>query len=284
LSPSRGLTASAYSLASASAQAGLTPRVSGRAWSAPTCASGKLAISAWVVVRSLAPSAANSFSSRFNAFTDRGSKAARRQRAKKSSTLAFTPLTAAAAASVFSPSGRILESPSAFFHHSAYAAASAKNWSTLAWETPSLPQVPFSPPRQSIMSLMTALVASSLAESAGTIPSPLNGWSAKVWAAPIASSIVISAVSVLPKTCRAKAAICLPSGAASLIAASRKVGEPLIRSSGFLSRPPAHLTAAISSGARTRPSLSVSIKARVAWSNSSPVVGQARATHNFWSS
>ena len=34
-----------------------------------------------------------------------------------------------------------------------------------------------------MMSLMTALVASSLAESAGTMPSPLKGLAAKTWAA-----------------------------------------------------------------------------------------------------
>ena len=40
---------------------------------------------------------------------------------------------------MFGPSGRIAASPSAFFHQSEYAAASAKNWSTLAWLTPGLP-------------------------------------------------------------------------------------------------------------------------------------------------
>ena len=95
---------------------------------------------------------------------------------------------------------------------------------------------------------------------------------------------VASAFFKVARICLAEASNCLPSGVASLMALSGSAGEALSRSSGFFRQPPAHLTAAISSGARMRPSLSVSIRARVALSNSSPVVGQARATHSFWSS
>jgi len=62
--------------------------------------SGSAATSAAVIVRSLAAIARYSFSSRFSAAMARASKAARRQRAKKSSTLARTALTASPAAAV----------------------------------------------------------------------------------------------------------------------------------------------------------------------------------------
>ena len=53
---------------------------------------------------------------------------------------------------------------------------------------------------------------------------------------------------------------------------------------GSRTRATAHWQAAISSGGRMRPSLSSSIRSSVSLSNSMPRVGQARATHSFWSS
>ena len=135
-----------------------------------------------------------------------------------------------------------------------------------------------------MMSLMKALVASSPAESAGTIPSPLKGLAASICVAAVASSTVIWSPSFFPRTCRAKPAMSLPSGTAFVDGGQRKRSGPLSRSSGFLSRAPAHLTAAMSSGARMRPSLSVSMRARVVLSNSTPEVGQARATQSLRSS
>ena len=87
----------------------------------------------------------------------------------------------------------------------------------------------------------------------------------------------------LPRICLAEASNCLPSGVASLMALSGSSGRRLEQVVGILQATAAHLAAAMSSGARMRPSLSVSISASVLASNSRPVVGQARATQSFWS-
>jgi hypothetical protein len=68
---------------------------------------GNPAISLVVMVRSLAARARYSFSSRLRAVRARESKAARRQRAKKSLILGSSDLTAAAGGGVASPRGRI---------------------------------------------------------------------------------------------------------------------------------------------------------------------------------
>src|SRR5687767_12159552 len=84
-------------------------------------------------------------------------------------------LTAAAAAAVASPKGKILEaSASAFFIQASNAAASAKNASVLAWSIPGLTERSLTVPMQAAISLMTALVASSPADSGMITPSPLN--------------------------------------------------------------------------------------------------------------
>ena len=117
------------------------------------------------------------------------------------------------------------------------------------------------------------------------MPSPLKF----VWAKILTVSEVsteIAAASALPRfarTCLAEARSALPSAPASLMFESAS-GPPLAIESPFRSRAAAHAQAAISSGGRMRPSLSVSIRSRVAPSNSIPRVGHASATHSFWSS
>ena len=173
---------------------------------------------------------------------------------------------------------------SAFFHQSENACASAKNWSARAWLTPGLPLRSASAPRQAMMSLITALVDSSRAESAGTIPSPLNWVCVNIFAVSAVSSIVMTVASLFPRVdrmWRADASNCWPSGEVSLMAPSGNAGEDLSRSSGFFSKPQTHLAAAMSSRGRMRPSLSESMSASVRESNSSPVVGQASATQSF---
>ena len=72
-------------------------------------------------------------------------------------------------------------------------------------------------------------------------------------------------------------AVALQAGQLQHVAA---IGQHL----GSRTRATAHWQAAISSGGRMRPSLSSSIRSSVSLSNSMPRVGQARATHSFWSS
>ena len=176
----------------------------------------------------------------------------------------------------------------AFWFQSENAVASAKNKSTFAWLTPGLPLRSVSAPRQAMMLAMTALVASSPAASAGTMPSPLPVaavW-AKIWVGSAKSSIAMAVAFFLPRlasTCLAAARSCWPSGVASLMELSASDGEDLSRSSAFFNRRPVHWVAAISSGARMRPSLSVSMRSSDFGSNSMPRVGQARATQSFWS-
>ena len=103
--PKIGVTAAACSVARAADQAGLTPSRSGNVRPASIRASGKPATSAAERVSSFAAIARNSVSLRLRAASARASKAARRQRAKKSSILARTAPIAADAAEVCSPSG-----------------------------------------------------------------------------------------------------------------------------------------------------------------------------------
>ena len=178
----------------------------------------------------------------------------------------------------------VAASVSAFFHQSENAAASAKNWSTLPCEMPGLPLRSASLPRHAMMSVMTAFVASSGADSAGTMPSPLNCVWAKIFAVSPASSNEIAVASFLPRfvrICLADARSCLPSGVESLMELSSIELALRSRSSGFFTIAQAHLTAAMISGARMRPSLSVSIRSSVFVSNSTPRVGQLNAAHSF---
>jgi len=135
-----------------------------------------------------------------------------------------------------------------------------------------------------MMSSMTARVGASSADSAGMIPSPLNFVWAKMRSVSVVSSTEISLALGLPRffrICAAEARACAPSGSASLIASSGSAAAPLARSSGFLSILQTQAAAARISGARIRPSLSLSSRSRVFWSNSMPLVGQAMATHSF---
>ena len=82
ISPSSGWTTRARNLPTASAQAGFKPSRSGNGFCGSIRATGKLAISAAVIVRSLAASARYSVSCRFTAVSARASNAATRHRAK----------------------------------------------------------------------------------------------------------------------------------------------------------------------------------------------------------
>jgi hypothetical protein len=137
------------------------------------------------------------------------------------------------------------------------------------------------------MSLMTAFTASSSAESAGMIPSPLNTVCAKILVVSVVSSMVMAWASFLLKLariCLAEESNCFPSGVASLMALSGSEGDEASKSSGFFRQLPAQRVAAMMSGARIRPSWSLSIKSSVRVPNSIPRVGHASATHSFWSS
>ncbi len=152
---------------------------------------------------------------------------------------------------------------------------------------PGLPERSGTVPIASAISRISARVASSSAAVSVMTPSPLKTVSAKMRAGSPTSSRLIEVKSALPmsaKMRRADASSVLPSGSASLIAARGRAASPLNRSSGFLRLLQAKVAAAMSSGARTRPSLSVSMSASVRASISRPFVGQARATQSFWSS
>ena len=102
------------------------------------------------------------------------------------------------------------------------------------------------------------------------------------------SSTVIAVASSLPRFARiwrAEASSRLPSGVRVVDRDERqRRRRPSRGPRGSSGSPHAHLTAAMISGARMRPSLSVSRSARVLSSNSRPLVGQASATQSFWSS
>ena len=152
---------------------------------------------------------------------------------------------------------------------------------------PGLPLRSVSAPRELMMSVMTALIASSDAASTGMMPSPLKFVCEKIFVVSAVSSTVISVAFFLPRSeriCRADDNNVLPSGVASLIAVKGRAGDDINRSSGFFRQLAAHFAAAMISGARIRPSLSVSTRSSVLVSNSIPRVGQASATHSFWSS
>ena len=126
-----------------------------------------------------------------------------------------------------------------------------------------------------------------VAASTGMMPSPLKRVCAKILAVSVVSSTLMAGQSCLPRLvriCFAEARSCRPSAVLSLMALNGSAGEDFRRSSGFLSRLVTHFAAAMTSGARRRPSLSVSISASVFVSNWMPVAGQASATQSFWSS
>ena len=136
-------------------------------------------------------------------------------------------------------------------------------------------------------STITWRTTPSGADSGTTTPSPLKRVCAKTLVRSATSSSVTSFASGLPaatSTWRAAASSAFPSAVSSRMASSGKVSLPATTSPRSFSRASANFTAAITSGARTRPSLSVSRRASVAGSISSPFVGQARATQSFWSS
>src|SRR5947199_3036777 len=98
------------------------------------------------------------------------------------------------------------------------------------------------------------------------------------------SASEIAAESFLPRLariCLAEERICLPSGLASLIEDSGRDAVPFSKSSGVRRQFTAQRVAARISGGRIRPSLSASIISSVLRSNSTPLVGQAKATQSF---
>jgi len=116
------------------------------------------------------------------------------------------------------------------------------------------------------------------------MPSPLKRVWEKIFAVSAVSSRLMAAVSDLPRSrriCLAEASSCLPSGVSSLMADKAREEEPRTSSAGLFSMAPAHFTAAIISGTRMRPSLSVSINSSVRLSNSRPRAGQLKATQSF---
>ena len=134
---------------------------------------------------------------------------------------------------------------------------------------------------------MSCFCSGVWAESAGTTPSPLNGRSWKAFTAAEASGTESAGASALPRllsTVFMARCTCLPSSFSTLTELRASSCGAFKNSSGSLMRLPAHFTALINSGARMRPSPSVSMSSRVRASKVSPLVGQASATHSFQSS
>ena len=282
-SPNSGATAALWSAPSFPAHAGLTPPVSGSGRPASMRARGKPETSSTVTLRSSAAMARYSSSLRFNATRARSSKAARRHRAKKSSTLLCTAATASAAAPVAAPSGWTSSPPAAA--QATTAAASAKNASSWAWSTPWAPPRSVAPPSVSTMSVAKALSSSVSSVSAGTTPSPLWALFDSASAA-LATSATDRALPSRPRSaeiCLAVASRLAPSSSFDWMAASLSGWPPFASASSDERRAVHQPAAAITSGARMRPSLSWSSSPSVASSKASPFTGQASAAHSFWS-
>ena len=138
-----------------------------------------------------------------------------------------------------------------------------------------------------IASAMVARSASSSAVSGVTTPSPLK----RIEASHSPRSEMSASVRVLVPSLPSRSRMRRPSFASSAPGAfapsrssSDSVPPPESSTSALRSRSQAHWQAAITSGGRTRPSRSVSIKSNVRGSKSMPRVGQASATQSFWSS
>ncbi len=184
-----------------------------------------------------------------------------------------------------SPSGSTFAaSSSASAHQAANASASAKNASTFSCETPGAPLRSTTEPAHAMTSSIAFASHGSSEDVAGTMPSPLNLVAAKTFAVSVVSSSEISSAPFLSRFARIRFAdesSRLPSSLLPSMAASGSEGSRLSRLSGLLSTEPTHLMAARISGARMRPSLSVSISESVFSSNSRPWIGQPSATQSF---
>jgi len=203
--------------------------------------------------------------------------------------LAATARSASVAASVRSPSGSSASSlPSARAYQSRMALASAMKASArarsrpgfLSWRSGVLPWV-------RIASSMVARSASSEAVSGVTTPSPLKRMAASHSLRLEMSASVSVFESFLPSRSRMRRpsfARSAPAAPLSSRSSSDRVPPPASNASGLRSRSQAQRQAAMTSGGRTRPSPSVSIRSSVRGSKSMPRVGQASATHSFWSS
>jgi hypothetical protein len=204
--------------------------------------------------------------------------------------LARTAATAATAASVASrPSGQIAVAfASASAYQASCSAAAVKNAVTCSSPMPGLPERSGTEPTQAITSSMSWRVGSSWAAEATVItPSPLKAVLAKSAAVSARSSTVMVGSLGRPRlasTCRAAECKVAPSLSRVSMASSDSAPASARRASADLRLRPTKASAASTSGTRMRPSLSVSMRAAVRASNSSPAVGQARATHSFWSS
>src|ERR1039458_8584267 len=118
--------------------------------------------------------------------------------------------TAALAAAVPAPAGRMFAASAWLFLFKARsAAAAAKNASALGWSMPDLPERSLTVPRHAAMSAMTDFInASSPADSAMMTPSPLSVVLAKILFASEASASEIAEISFLPRLTR----ICFADG------------------------------------------------------------------------
>jgi hypothetical protein len=175
-------------------------------------------------------------------------------------------------------------SDSATLDQSAKAAHSVKKRSSRPTSSPLLPDRSSTPPKQAMACAATWLAAASTTESAGTMPSPLNFVCANILAVSVTSPSEIEVESALPRSrriCLAEEKSCLPETVAVLICARGSASPPLFRAPRSLRWSSHHCTAAMTSGARTRPSWSASINAKVRSSYSKPLAGQASAAQSF---
>ena len=129
-------------------------------------------------------------------------------------------------------------------------------------------------PWTAMTSSMACVVASSSAESAGTMPSPLSFVAAKIFSVSETSAERdlrrVGLAEVLRMSC-APARTSFPARSASAIDASGTSSDGLNRSPRSRGPPSSHAMAARTSGGRMRPSSSVSSSASVRASNSRPV-------------
>ncbi len=185
-----------------------------------------------------------------------------------------------------SPSGRMVASPATMACQSLERSGlPPKNASALVRSMPSSPLRSLMPPWVSMMCWITTRRLSSSVVFAVITPSPLKRIAAiNLLRSTTSSRLIVVISSGLPSRIRirrASSASDEPNWPLSSIEASASVSPPCISSSGSRSCSQAQRHAAISSGGRIRPSLSVSIKSSVRGSISMPRVGHASATQSF---
>ena len=135
-----------------------------------------------------------------------------------------------------------------------------------------------------MMSRMTAAIASSSADSAGTMPSPLSFVAVKIASVLETSAREIAFASAFPRFLRMSLALArtsLPVAVSVEIESSGTSSTGLWRSPRSFTTSFSHLMAPSTSGGRMRPSPSASRSFNVRASISVPLTGHDSATQSF---